>query len=56
MPTFIERCAQASYDALRAPVLTDDERAAHLSAVAAVRARDEALRDAQADLLGSSNA
>ena len=51
MPTFTEHCEQARYDALRAPFLTDEERAAHLSAVAAQRARDEAPDTVQGDLL-----
>jgi hypothetical protein len=51
MPTFTDRCEQAKNDALRAPVLTDEEKAAYRSAVASVAARDAAQRTSQGDLL-----
>lgn len=51
MPTFEECCEMARDAALRAPLLTPEEKAAHLSAVAAQRARDEAQRSPQGDLL-----
>lgn len=51
MPTLSEHCERAKHDALRAPLLTDEEKAAYRSAVAAVAARDEAQRAPQGDLL-----
>lgn len=48
---FLRRCEQAKHDALRGPLLSDEEKAAYLSAVAAVAARDEAQRAPQGDLL-----